>query len=305
MAHLFFLYFSLSLLSSLMMFIFSLYQYAVRKETYYINRVFLVLSFACLVVTQAIWSYMENTHIHFRMSAISFFLQISIPCLIVTLPLFAISWIKIVLNRVQKTLYVSIGAFCFIIFTANSVFYDNDFLPFLLFLGGMMVLAILGTSILLLRYGIKNRKRDGLGRLIIGIIGLLLLPGFVLFDIYSFVFNTELYNCIFPVLTVPLYNLLINTVLLVEDFQSFISSSNFRNESFPLEKACNDYHLTKRETEVLRELLKGKSYTEIGNELYISQTTVKTHVIRIYSKFSVTGKMDLVNLLHKMRINYR
>jgi len=48
--------------------------------------------------------------------------------------------------------------------------------------------------------------------------------------------------------------------------------------------------LTERETEVLRQLARGKSNKEIANTLFISETTVKTHVKNIMQKLGVPSR---------------
>ncbi|MYL32486.1 response regulator [Pontibacillus yanchengensis] len=45
--------------------------------------------------------------------------------------------------------------------------------------------------------------------------------------------------------------------------------------------------LTKREKEVLKQMMKGQSNKEISNTLYITEKTVKTHVSNILSKLEV------------------
>ncbi|MEM7549120.1 MAG: response regulator transcription factor [Bacteroidota bacterium] len=48
--------------------------------------------------------------------------------------------------------------------------------------------------------------------------------------------------------------------------------------------------LSKRETQVLALLAKGKTYQHISNELFVSVETIKSHVKRIYSKLHVHNK---------------
>ncbi len=52
--------------------------------------------------------------------------------------------------------------------------------------------------------------------------------------------------------------------------------------------------LTRREKEVLRLLVAGKSNEKIAEELYISQNTVRTHIQNILSKLSVHSKLEAV-----------
>jgi LuxR family maltose regulon positive regulatory protein len=50
--------------------------------------------------------------------------------------------------------------------------------------------------------------------------------------------------------------------------------------------------LTDRELEVLDLLVAGRSYTEIGLELFVSRNTVKSHVRHVYTKLGVVSRSD-------------
>ena len=56
---------------------------------------------------------------------------------------------------------------------------------------------------------------------------------------------------------------------------------------------ADGWGLTKRETEVLPLLLEFLSYKEIGERLFISPGTARTHVIHIYQKANVSGRLEL------------
>ncbi|MFT8352856.1 LuxR C-terminal-related transcriptional regulator [Clostridium saccharoperbutylacetonicum] len=53
--------------------------------------------------------------------------------------------------------------------------------------------------------------------------------------------------------------------------------------------------LSPREIEVLEALIDGLSNKEIGEKLFISISTVKTHIINIYSKLGVKNRVEAVN----------
>lgn len=52
--------------------------------------------------------------------------------------------------------------------------------------------------------------------------------------------------------------------------------------------------LTQRETEVLEQLCKGKSYKMIADTLFISEETVRRHIKHIYKKLQVGSKSEAV-----------
>jgi DNA-binding CsgD family transcriptional regulator len=57
--------------------------------------------------------------------------------------------------------------------------------------------------------------------------------------------------------------------------------------------------LTVREQEVLQLILSGKSNREIAGDLFISESTVKTHARSIFSKYDVSSRAELISTLLK------
>lgn len=62
--------------------------------------------------------------------------------------------------------------------------------------------------------------------------------------------------------------------------------------------------LTNRETEVLTQLCKGKSYRMIAEALFISEETVRRHIKNIYRKLEVSSKSEAVAKALKEKMVY-
>jgi DNA-binding CsgD family transcriptional regulator len=59
-------------------------------------------------------------------------------------------------------------------------------------------------------------------------------------------------------------------------------------------RAARRYGLTARETEVLGEVMLGRSNAEISSNLYIEETTVKTHVGKVLKKTGMSNRSELI-----------
>ncbi len=69
----------------------------------------------------------------------------------------------------------------------------------------------------------------------------------------------------------------------------------------PADSILANLGVSKREAEIVRLLAAGRSYREIGSELFISLKTVKTHVYNIYRKTGVKSRWQLLSLLRSDR----
>lgn len=89
---------------------------------------------------------------------------------------------------------------------------------------------------------------------------------------------------------------LINAIHQVYQGESFLSPTVARmvlQEVFqPGEKPLSPDPLTKREIEVLQVLAKGKSNREIGENLSITEATVRTHVSNILAKLHLASRTE-------------
>ncbi len=60
-----------------------------------------------------------------------------------------------------------------------------------------------------------------------------------------------------------------------------------------------EHEISRREAEIIRKLITGRNNREIGEELFISQNTVKTHVRNIYRKLQVSNRVQLIHAIRK------
>ncbi|MEO1419096.1 MAG: response regulator transcription factor [Bacteroidota bacterium] len=60
-----------------------------------------------------------------------------------------------------------------------------------------------------------------------------------------------------------------------------------------------NYELTKREIEILERVVEGKTSSDIGEELFISENTVNTHRRNIHKKLNVNNVVELISKVRK------
>ena len=61
-------------------------------------------------------------------------------------------------------------------------------------------------------------------------------------------------------------------------------------------KVMENKNLSCREKEIVRLILEGKSNSEIGKSLFISESTVKVHLNKIYKKLEIRSRLELMRL---------
>ena len=101
---------------------------------------------------------------------------------------------------------------------------------------------------------------------------------------------------------------LLKIIILMKNDESITFTTNerkFVNKLFYIDKIKNNSNkeiLSKREKEVLQVLSQGLSNKEIAENLNISLATVKTHIIKIYSKLNVSSRVQAVEKAKKLSL---
>ena len=68
------------------------------------------------------------------------------------------------------------------------------------------------------------------------------------------------------------------------------------------QQALETIGLSKREYEILKEMVAGHSNKEIANRLFISENTVKTHVSNIFTKLDAKRRTQAIQKAKDLRI---
>ena len=66
-----------------------------------------------------------------------------------------------------------------------------------------------------------------------------------------------------------------------------------------MDRAAREFDLSEREREVAELYARGRSRSYISGKLYLSETTVRDHISRVYKKMGVHNKQDFLNKLEK------
>ncbi len=85
---------------------------------------------------------------------------------------------------------------------------------------------------------------------------------------------------------------------IIKNYMPLLITKTIAEEKLNNEKNKNanqqDIPLTKRELEVFKLIIKGLTNKQVGEELSISLSTVKTHIINIYSKLDIKNRVSAV-----------
>ncbi len=85
---------------------------------------------------------------------------------------------------------------------------------------------------------------------------------------------------------------------------SFAAPMSFSSHNLQgaLSRKKDGFGLTARELQVLSLIPSGKTSTEIGLELFITEATVKTHLASIYRKLAVANRIEAVGVAMKNKL---
>ena len=128
---------------------------------------------------------------------------------------------------------------------------------------------------------------------------LLIICALVIFFPYAFWLNPDGYLLVIKLLAIIV--VIISLLICLFYFLSakFFKSKNNKKKNYPdfLSKNFTKYNFTKRELEIVQQILAGKSNHKISGNLFISESTVKQHIRHILQKTHTKSRVDLLRLL--------
>lgn len=78
------------------------------------------------------------------------------------------------------------------------------------------------------------------------------------------------------------------------------TEENIANEGERIfDELQEEYSLTDRETELCNFIYEGKSNAEIAEKLFITESTVKTHIYNLYRKTGVKSRMEIIRIVRE------
>ncbi|HEX2944966.1 MAG TPA: response regulator transcription factor [Clostridia bacterium] len=94
----------------------------------------------------------------------------------------------------------------------------------------------------------------------------------------------------------PLFYLLWSILLITYFWKNiFVVSINKLSSASFIEQ----YHITEREKDIMDLIVLGKTNKAIGEQLYISEKTVKNHIYNLYKKLGINSRFELMGLYNK------
>ncbi len=153
------------------------------------------------------------------------------------------------------------------------------------------IIYITIIGIVYFKNSIEGEKSRQLTYLILGI---LYVPFMIIDNIYpriTWITFYPLFYDIFGVVTV--YNII----------KYFFKGQHVTYAEIPDDGFFKKYEISPRERDVLLLILEGCNNKEICGKLFISLSTVKTHISNIFQKLKVESRFELITLIKKTNLN--
>lgn len=161
----------------------------------------------------------------------------------------------------------------------------------------VLLFLVIGYSFIMKLIHIKKIE-DERKRILIktSIMNIIFIPGFIL-DYY--LLKSGYYSVFIPIFY------LCSSILFLLYFVKKHNADLITVQMFNDSQECIDYlaqaGISKREKEIVDLILKGYTNRKIANQLFISLSTVKTHIKNIFQKLKVESRFEIIATLSKSK----
>lgn len=281
MEHLFLFLDTLSLLLGFGTFLIFFYVTFQSKDRTMIHILVFFSAFTLDMIFTTIYGYLAHnvTDVFSEFAQLLFYLQIGIGAfLIFSIPFFTAELVKLKQYKIINLIFliVAVGQFSGVIFTDHSE---------IIFRVGILT-AIMFSAICLV-HQFKKIPVKANQKLVIrmGVIALL--------SIITNLFQLLDLIILFRILVPVLYGLT-SLVFILHIIENYFTNDRLSNKN---QQEHDQYGFTKREKEVIALLLKGYSNKKIAELMYISLSTVKSHIHNVFKKTKVSNRYEFIHLM--------
>jgi DNA-binding CsgD family transcriptional regulator len=295
------LYFIITFLIGIISFGFSIFFYANTKTEKIKPFLYFYGSFSLIIIFNFITSYLRANIPDYKGTIYYLLLYLENPVtltvLIFTIPYFIHSLVEPKSQQRRNLIFAGIALLTFV--------FHNTFLFLDLAVGltknvsivknGIFLAVIIYCWVILLKYTAKVSASDKFIKRMAYFWGLL-LPVIINDTILLDTTGVKLFPVVYALAGVAFTNYYYKNFYLSP--AKHLPNKQLDNSKDELTKR---YDLSARELEVIDLLVKGKSYKQISEELFISLNTVKTHIRNIYPKLEVSSRHEIVNLVYRLK----
>ncbi len=130
-------------------------------------------------------------------------------------------------------------------------------------------------------------------------LSLAILPAFIPVDFFGYLIPPL--GAILPqdAYVLPAFYLSTSLLMMVGTIKDILAREPESGLMAPTDEFVDRFGLTRREAEVIPLVLEFLSYREIGDRLFVSVGTVRTHLIHIYRKTGARNRLELARLIRR------
>ena len=270
--------------------------YLVKRNSDYRAVILFLLSFTLSIIALTVSYYLsEIANLNSLSKSFDLAALLGMGLTVFTLPNLILNHIK---SAYKKKLNMITAIVSALLCVLSVIFYFTNlahlyYINFLVLIS-VFSLIVIYSMILLIKNNPPKKRKTHIIIKIIYIATFIFLPIFICTDI---LYDELLFIHVFiprGFYTLPFFYLILSLFI---TSAALLETAPYAGDLHISQKFLNIYGISARENEILEKLISGKSYKEIGNELFISLPTAKTHVMNIYRKTDVNNKIELIKLI--------